>query len=60
LKYGDFNSAATRAGLPKWWTSMCGAAATFSQASCQWSTQAARPSSPSVLQSASDSWAIDV
>jgi hypothetical protein len=59
LTYGDFNCAAIVAGLAKCKTSMCGAAVTFSQASCQWSIQPARPSSPSVLESASASWLND-
>jgi hypothetical protein len=59
LKYGDFNNAAIIAGLPKWKTSMCGAAVAFSQASCQWSIWAARPSSPIVPQRASAAWVYD-
>jgi hypothetical protein len=59
LKYGDFKHAATASGLPKCKTSMCGAADTFSQASYQWSIQAARPSSPIVPQRASHSWLYD-
>ena len=54
MKYGDFRHALIVAGLPPYWkTSMWGAAGTCSQASCQCSIWATRPTSLIVLQIAS-------